>query len=144
MDDIEQLRSQLVDARASADSLRSLVAERTAERDGLITERDVLRAEAESARGQVAAAVGKYRETVIGSDSALSGVADLIVGDSIEAVEMAAERARGIVNKVREEVEKAAQNRTVPNGGTVRQPPETAGMSAAEKLRYGVAQKIGA
>lgn len=141
MDDIEQLRSQLVDARASADSLRSLVQERTTERDAIIAERDAARAEVETFRASAQTAVGKFRDAVIAADGSLAGVADLITGDSIEAVEAAVERAKGIVAKVREQVESTNAGRGVPTGGTTRQPPDTSGMSAAEKLRYGVAQR---
>lgn len=118
--------------------------ERTAERDAIIAERDVARAEVETFRASAQTAVGKFRDAVIAADGSLAGVADLITGDSIEAVETAVERAKGIVAKVREQVEMANAGRSVPNGGTTRQPLDTSGMSAAEKLRLGVAQKIGA
>jgi hypothetical protein len=150
VDEIEQLRSQLIDARAAADSLRSLVQERTTERDtavaersAAVSERDASRAEVESVRGVAAAAVGKYREAVIAGDTALGGVSDLIAGESIEAVDAAVERAKGIVGRVREQMEQANQGRGVPTGGTTRQPLDTAAMSAGEKIRYGVAQAAG-
>jgi len=151
VDDIEQLRRDLADARASEANLRDLVRQRQtqveslgaerdaaiAERAQLTAERDAVRADAESTRGVAQAAVAKYREAVLG-DPALVGVADLITGDSIEALDAAVERAKGIATKVREEIEKANASRGVPAGGNTRQPADTADMSAAEKIRAGV------
>lgn len=127
------------------------MSERTAERDAAVAERvsteqalTSAKSEAETYRGHAAAAVGKYREAIVSGSADLAGVADLIVGDSIEALDAAAERARGIVGRVREQVEAAQAARPVPAGGTTRQGVDTSGMSAAELLRFGVSQKIGA
>ncbi len=102
-------------------------------------------AEVEAARSSIAgieakaaAAVARYREAMLAAAPDLP--ADLVDGDSVEAVDEALGRARQTVARVRQHLEQQAQALRVPAGAPVRAGPELSDLSPAEKIRLGLQQ----
>jgi len=69
--------------------------------------------------------------------------AELITGDSIEEIDKAVDGARQLVGKVKEKLETAKTQVRVPAGAPRRAGTDLSGMSAREKIRYGIGGKVG-
>lgn len=79
-----------------------------------------------------------YREAILAREPDLP--ADLLSGDTIEAVEASLAQARQTVARVRQHLEQQAQTLKVPNGAPARSSPQAGDLSAAEKIRFGMQQ----
>ena len=132
--DLEQATSELsaalLDERARADAAEA-VAARQEESLAALREQQVL-------------AVAAYRQARLDGDASIPPV--LVEGETVEEVDAAIARARGVVAYVRGQVEHGATDeRTspgnaaprVPAGAPGRLPTDTTRMSSAEKLAYG-------
>ena len=104
-----------------------------------------LKAAADSGASQIAslresrdAAVGKYRASLTAANPLLP--AEMIAGDTIEAIDASVETAKGLVLKIQESLESQREAETVPAGAPLRTGPSTQGMSAREKITYGLGQ----
>jgi predicted RNase H-like nuclease (RuvC/YqgF family) len=82
-------------------------------------------------------AVADYKEITIQANPGLP--AELITGDTIEAVKGSVKNARAIMEKVRQEMEAAAAKTRIPAGAPRRAPLDLSGLSAREKIQYGLA-----
>ncbi|MHB8515129.1 MAG: hypothetical protein ACYDCT_07035 [Dehalococcoidia bacterium] len=121
----EALREQLR-AASDAGAGASAAAERL---------RDELAATAERERASAA----RYREVVVRSEPMVP--AELIAGESIDAVDRSLEAAREIVGRVRAHVEQQAQAVRVPAGAPPRSGLDVSAMSPEQKIRYGLGQR---
>jgi len=81
-------------------------------------------------------AVAAYKEMVIQANPGLP--AELITGDTIEAVDESVKKARAIMEKVRQEMEAAAARTRIPTGAPQRAPLDLSGLSAREKIQYAI------
>lgn len=138
MDDLETLRDELEAARAEAAGMADRLADREARALHLEETAAGLRKELEAAHTARRAAVDRYRVALLERSPEL--LPDLILGDTVEAVDEAAARARALAARVQERLTAAADARPVPSGSPARRPPDTGGMSAAEKIRYGLSE----
>lgn len=82
--------------------------------------------------------VSKYRDLVVVSNPHL---ADFIQGVSIDEIDASVEKARALVEKVKQAIEIETKRATVPAGAPARTtiPPE--GMTSREKIVYGMTQR---
>ncbi len=163
-EEIALLEEQLATAHADIERLQGQVAEsgaslrtREAESDDLRRQLDEVRttlgareqalaataAEVEEVRGALAAAetgartaADRYRDLLLASEPHLPG--DLVAGDSVEAIDAAAERARVTVAQVRQHLEDQARAIRVPAGAPPRGAPDISGLSPGEKIRLGL------
>ncbi|MPZ50716.1 MAG: hypothetical protein GEU75_15695 [Dehalococcoidia bacterium] len=143
--DIERLQSHLSEAEAQA---ASRDAELTEARRGLeaaqgelaarTVDLESLRTLAGETRAQAIAAAQRYRDTVLAHEPHLP--ADLVGGETIDAVDESLARARQTVAQVRQHLEQQAQSLRVPAGAPVRAGPDLSSLSAAEKIRLGLQQ----
>jgi hypothetical protein len=76
----------------------------------------------------------KYRSAVL---NAAPGVpADLINGDTVEEIDASLDRAREMVNRVRQELDAEAAAGSVPTGSPPRQALDLSGLSPAAKIQH--------
>jgi len=83
-------------------------------------------------------AVGKYRGLVLASNPAVPE--ELVAGESIADIEASLEKAKGLVSKVTAQVTQELTKTVIPAGSPARTGPATEGMSAREKINYGLEQ----
>ncbi|MDP9237166.1 MAG: hypothetical protein M3P30_07175 [Chloroflexota bacterium] len=154
------LQDQLADARADVERLQHdaanaearaqhAVAESVGLRGDLAASRegiDATAADAASLREQLdaaaqreQAAAERYRDLVVRTEPALP--AELIAGESVEAVDASVEAARSVVGQVRSHIEAQAQAGRVPAGAPPRSGPDLSSMTPEQKIRYGLAQQ---
>jgi hypothetical protein len=151
--DIERLQGRLAEAEALATSRNGDLSElrhrfeavnaALAARDADVeAQSDVVatlqsRLEDLGARSQADAA--RYRSLVLAHEPELP--ADLVQGESVDAIEDSLLQARQTVAQVRQHIEHQAQSLRVPTGAPVRSAPATADLSPSEKIRLGLSTK---
>ena len=125
-----ELRAALEGERARADAAEATAARHAEALAALQTEQ--------------ALAVAAYRQARLDGDASIPPV--MVEGETIEEVDAAIARARGVVAYVRGQIEGGANGERiapgpaaprVPAGAPGRLPADTTRMSAAEKLAYG-------
>jgi hypothetical protein len=80
----------------------------------------------------LAGAVSRYRAAVV---AAAPGVPEeLLRGETVEEIDASLEVARGIVSRVREQIERDSAAQSVPAGAPSRTPPDMSALSPAEKI----------
>ncbi|OGO30700.1 MAG: hypothetical protein A2Z29_00530 [Chloroflexi bacterium RBG_16_56_11] len=84
----------------------------------------------------LAGAVAAYRKVLVGANPGV--VAELITGDSIEAMEESVKSARALVERVRQGMEAEIARTRVPAGAPPRTTPDLAGLTPREKIQYGI------
>jgi hypothetical protein len=146
--DIERLEARLGEAerrsaeatelRLQVDTLQAEATERTAFAASLQAQVESLEAQIGEARERSRSDALRYRDLVLGHEPDLP--ADLVFGNSIEAVEDSLVQARQTVAQVRQHLEQEALAHRVPMGAPVRAAPDLSGLSAAEKIRLGLQQ----
>lgn len=141
--DVESLQNRLADAEARAAGreadvtrLRAQLAERDTAIAGHSAEAESLRSALTSAEERSRGAAARYRDVLLAREPDLP--ADLVSGDTVEEVDAAAVRARETVALVRQRLEAEAQLGRVPAGAPARGAPDASGLSAAEKIRFGL------
>jgi hypothetical protein len=104
---------------------------RIAEMEESIASKD---SELAALRNSLTGAVLKYRSAVL---NAAPGVpADLINGDTVEEIDASLDRAREMVNRVRQELDAEAAAGSVPTGSPPRQALDLSGLSPAAKIQH--------
>jgi uncharacterized coiled-coil protein SlyX len=81
-------------------------------------------------------AVAAYKEMVVQANPGLP--VELISGDTIAAINESVKNARGVVEKVRQEMEAAAARTRIPAGAPPRLAPDLSGLSPREKIQQGL------
>jgi hypothetical protein len=79
-------------------------------------------------------AVAKYRAAVLASAPGIPQ--ELVKGASLDEIDASLETARGIVSKVRQQLEVEAEANKVPAGAPPRMPQDLSALSPAEKIAY--------
>jgi len=141
--DVERLEALLADAEAKlagrdgeVGELRHQIESALAERQEREAEAESLQAALDEARTASRAAAARYRDVVLAHEPELP--AELVGGDSVEAVDESLERAHQTVAQVRQHLEQQAQAQRVPAGAPVRSPADMSDLSATEKIRLGL------
>jgi len=91
-------------------------------------------------KGSLSGAVVKYRAAVLTSAPEIP--AELVKGDSIDEIDASLEQARGIVSKVRQQLEAEAEANKVPTGAPERTPQDLSALSPAEKIAYALRKSL--
>lgn len=81
-------------------------------------------------------AVAAYKTLVVQANPGV--LAELVDGDSIEAVNESLKNARLLVGRVRQDMEAEASQTRVPAGAPPRALPDLAGLSSREKIKYAI------
>ena len=100
-----------------------------------------LRSQTETLREQTKSSAERYRELVLQQAPELP--AELVTGETVEEIDVALERARETVSKVRGHLESQAQAGRVPVGAPARSGPDLSALSPEEKIRFGLNQSSG-
>jgi len=85
-------------------------------------------------------AVTKYRAAVLASAPGIPE--ELVKGESIDEIDASLEMARGIVSKVRQQLEVEAEANKVPAGAPPRMPQDLSALSPAEKIAYALRKSL--
>ena len=143
-----ELQEQHATVMAERDELAGKHEATAAERDAMMAERDGLMAKAEAASSEAsekwsaavsreAALTAKYLGAVRAANPDLPE--ELVVGETLEAIDAAVEQAKTIVSKVKERVSAELAARTVPNGAPARGSGlDMESMSPKEKIAMGL------
>ncbi len=87
----------------------------------------------------LAQAVASYKNLAVESNPGV--LAELVTGDTIDAVNESLEKARILVDKVRQEVVEEASRAKVPAGAPQRTPIDLSVLSPREKIQYAIGGK---
>ncbi len=90
-------------------------------------------------KGLLAAAVARYREAVVAQ--APDVPAELVSGDTVEAVDLSLKAGRELVARVREHLSAGETAVKVPAGAPSRRATDFAALSPFEKIAHGLAGK---
>jgi len=93
-----------------------------------------------AAKESLSGAVEKYRAAILASAPGIP--AELIQGGSIDEIDASLEQARGIVSKVRQQLEVEAEANKVPAGAPPRTPQDLSALSPAEKIAYALRKSL--
>jgi hypothetical protein len=85
-------------------------------------------------------AVAKYRAVLLATAPEVP--AELVKGESIAEIDASLEQARGIVSKVRQQLEAEAEANKVPAGAPERTPQDLSALSPAEKIAYALRKSL--
>jgi ABC-type transporter Mla subunit MlaD len=116
--------------------LERTLSEKDAELAGLKQSLDEAGRSLEDTGQALGRAVAAYKELVVQANPGL--LAELITGDTIEAVDESLRQARALVERVRQEMEAEAARARVPLGSPQRAPLDLSGLSAREKIQYAI------
>ena len=129
----EQLQnSEETDWKAKSDEMQARIAQLE---QGIASRDSELTAIKQSLSGTVA----KYRAAVLASESGIPQ--DLVKGESLDEIDASLELARGIVSKVRQQLEVEAESNKVPAGAPPRMPQDLSALSPAEKIAYALSRQ---
>lgn len=98
-----------------------------------------LEEESGTLREDLAAALQKYRASLLASAPEVPE--EMVQGDTIQELEKAFARARGVVERVRNELEAKASRERVPPGAPARSAPDLSSLSPQEKIAYGLSKR---
>lgn len=84
-------------------------------------------------------AVARYRALVVATHPAVP--AELLTGDTIEAIDEALERAESLVDRVKQELAAEIASARVPAGAPPRMSLDLSGLSTREKIQYAIGGK---
>ena len=91
-------------------------------------------------KGSLSGAVAKYRAALLATAPEIP--AELVKGESIDEIDASLEQARGIVSKVRQQLEADAEANKVPTGAPERTPQDLSALSPAEKIAYALRKSL--
>ena len=149
MEELDELREELVGVRAEAERLAEELADREARALEQAEGMEALRREVESARFEAAQAraaaaeeaqrlAGRYRAALL--QGAPDVPPDLVHGESVDDLDRSLATAREVVARVRDQMQAQAAY-GIPYGSPVRGAPDPGALSPAEKIRAGIAEQ---
>jgi ABC-type iron transport system FetAB permease component len=68
-------------------------------------------------------------------------LAEMITGESIEAINKSLENAKALIERVRQEIEAEASRTRIPSGAPQRTPLDLSVLSPREKIQYAIGGK---
>jgi chromosome segregation ATPase len=155
-----ELQGQLDDAREEIERLEREAADASSRVYRAASEADELRATLEAARARIVETEGeagglrtlvdeasarereaarRYRELMLRLEPALP--AEMIAGETIDAIDASVLAARDVVSRVRSHLEAQTTAARVPAGAPQRSGMDTGAMTAQQKIRYGLEQR---
>lgn len=116
--------------------LEQAVSEKNEEIDRLQGISEELEERCRTLEGSFKGAVTGYKTLVIESNPDI--IDDLIDGDTIESINESLEKAKILVNRIRQGVDADISKVKVPAGAPERSSPDLSDLSPAEKIRYAI------
>jgi len=95
--------------------------------------------ELNSLKESLSKAVTRYRDAVLAG--APDVPAELLKGETVEEIDASLELARGLVSRVKQQLEAATAADSIPAGAPPRTSPDLSALSPVEKIAYGMAQQ---
>ncbi len=139
-DNLQREKQAFADELKSRDAtiikLEQEITAKESEITALKKELDELKQKLDEMGKTIAQAVAAYKEVMVQANPGLP--AELITGDTIEAVKESVKNARAIMEKVRQEMEAEAAKTRIPAGAPQRTSPDLSGLSAREKIQQGL------
>ena len=135
-EELAELNEQLAAARSDIERLQAEAADAQARAAAATEDTDALRIQLDDASERERANAARYREIVVSSDPTLP--AELIDGDTIEAIDASVEAARAMVGRIRTHLEAQSKSTRVPAGAPPRSAPDFSAMTPEQKIRYGL------
>jgi len=125
--DAQLQNSEETDWKAKSDEMQARITQ---------LEQDIASRDGEliAIKQSLSGAVAKYRAAVIASAPGIPQ--ELVKGDSLDEIDTSLELARGIVSRVRQQLEVEAEANKVPAGAPPRMPQDLSALSPAEKIAY--------
>jgi hypothetical protein len=98
----------------------------------------------EKVQAELGEAVGRYQSLVIAANPDIPS--ELISGATIAEIEASLQKARGLVEKIRESILKTgradvARKTPIPAGAPARTSPDVSDLSPREKIKFGITQR---
>ncbi|MDD4859837.1 MAG: hypothetical protein PHR56_06505 [Dehalococcoidales bacterium] len=141
--ELDTLKRERGAAHAELESRGSAIArleKALAEKDGEMAALKQTLADTEgklaAAGNSLAQAVGEYRSLVAGSQPGIP--AELITGNTINEINESLQKARTIIERVKQEIEAEASKTRVPAGAPQRSPPDISALSPREKIQFAI------
>lgn len=129
----KELEQTKLDIRARDETI-SQRDERIKELEGGVAESEAMTSELEHLQQELAQAVEKYKAMVVWSNPDIPE--ELLRGSSLEEIDASVEQAKGLVDKVRKQIEEQVQATRIPAGAPPRAAPDLEAMSPGEKIKY--------
>jgi chromosome segregation ATPase len=142
-DQLRQAKQELTDNLASRESkiaeLEKQVETANNETAAMQKKVNELDAGLNATRDSLGKTVAGYRSLTAHANPEIP--AEMIIGDTLEAIEMAVAGARTIIGKVKEQLEAHAGQVHIPAGSPPRTSPDLSGLSTREKILRGIERK---
>ena len=90
-------------------------------------------------RHQLTSATARYREALL--TAAPEVPAELVTGATPEEVEASLAQARGMVERIRSNLEAQLAEQRVPAGAPIRSAPDVSALSSREKIAYALTRQ---
>ena len=153
MDELEATRGELARLKQekeavtgeleSRDATIAELEQAVASKDSEIATLKQVITESEQKLGEIsntlAEAIASYKSLVVAANPGV--LAELITGDTIEAINESLESARAIIDRVKQEMEEEASRTKVPAGAPQRTPFDLSVLSPREKIQYAIGGK---
>jgi predicted RNase H-like nuclease (RuvC/YqgF family) len=137
-DSLQRENTALVNELKSRDAaiikLEEVLKAKESEMEALKKDADTLRKTLDEMGKVLSQAVTAYKEAIVQANPGLP--AELITGDTIEAVKGSVKNARAIMEKVRQEMEAEAARTRIPAGAPQRAALDLSALSSREKIKY--------
>jgi DNA repair exonuclease SbcCD ATPase subunit len=134
-----QKTEELARTKARLVELEQTMASKDNEIASLKRTRGELEEKLEVLNNSLAKAVTSYKAIVIQANPEV--IVELISGDTIESINESLDRAKALVNKVRQGIESEISLAKVPAGAPERTLPDLSGLSPREKIQYAIGSK---
>ena len=132
----ENLGREVKLREAAISRLEQISATQNAEIEVLKKSLDEVNQKQEDLGKSLARAIAAYRELLAQANPGL--LAELITGDTIEAVEESLKKARSLMERVRQEIEAEAARTKIPAGAPQRAALDLSALTAREKIQYAI------
>ena len=109
-----------------------------AEARAALAQRDT---EVDALRHQLTSATARYREALLTAAPEIP--AELVTGATPEEVEASLAQARGMVERIRSNLEAQLAEQRVPTGAPIRSAPDVSALSARDKIAYALTRQDG-
>ena len=138
--EVEGLVAQKDEELALANGRITELEDALADKDGDIAILEQLKTELEgeilTLNGSLAEAVAHYKTVVIQTNPEV--MEELVSGDNIEAINESLEKAKSLINRVRQGLETEISLARVPAGAPERRSPDLSALSPSEKIQYAI------
>ncbi len=140
---LKQEKEALVEERESKETAIAGLEQAVASKDGEITLLKQAIAESDQKVAAInetlAQAIASYKSLVVETSPEIP--AEIITGDTIEAINESLENARDLVDRVKKGIEEEASKTRVPAGAPQRAPLDLSVLSPREKIQYAIGGK---